>query len=159
MLSKSVQSNNNLAINLYLVVADQIAVRKMKYAATGEEDRCGRRRGWRRYCRRNRSRDNVNYLLRLYISPFQRVGKYRLKWLQYQIVFLFVVRHTRSFFLLWKTEGINFHSFPRLDEIKWENEKNGNVSIKFWNFRIQYRWVLLTTFCCHFFQNEEYKNN
>jgi hypothetical protein len=80
-------------------VADQIAVRKMKYAATGEEDRCGRWRGWRRLCRRNRSRNKVNYLLRLYISPFQRVGKYRLKWLQYQIVFLFVVRHTKKLYV------------------------------------------------------------
>jgi hypothetical protein len=42
-------------------VADQIAGRKMKDAATGEEDRCGRRRRrWRHY-RRNRSRDNVNF--------------------------------------------------------------------------------------------------
>jgi hypothetical protein len=32
-------------------------------------------------------------LLRLYISPFQRVGKHRLKWRQYKFVFLFVVRH------------------------------------------------------------------
>ena len=33
----------------------------MKDAATGEEDRCGRRmRRWRHY-RRNRSRDNVNF--------------------------------------------------------------------------------------------------
>ncbi len=77
-------------------VADQIAVRKMKYAATGEEDRCGRRRRRRRHYRRNRSRDNVKYLLRLYISPFQRVGKYRSKWRQYNFVFLFVVRHTHS---------------------------------------------------------------
>jgi ankyrin repeat protein len=60
-------------------VADQIAGRKRKDAATGEEDRCGRRRGRRWHYRRNRSRDNVKYLLRLYISPFQRVGKHRLK--------------------------------------------------------------------------------
>jgi hypothetical protein len=40
-------------------VADQIAGRKMKYVATEEEDKCGRRRGRRRLCTRKRSRNNV----------------------------------------------------------------------------------------------------
>ncbi len=74
-------------------VADQIAGRKMKDAATGEEDRCGRRRRRWRHCRRNRSRDNVNFCSVCIFRHFQRVWKYRLKCLPYQLVSLFVVRH------------------------------------------------------------------